>query len=77
LAIKLPRLAGQKEARFAHLLAGPVELEELDGEHPVSKQSRKSAEAEKVVGLEHRVEALAGEVESLRLQFEQFKKQFE
>jgi len=77
LVVKLPRLAGQKEARFAHLLAGEVQIEELEGEQPVSKQSRKSAEAERVVSLEHRVEALAGEVESLRLQFEQFKKQFE
>jgi uncharacterized protein YceH (UPF0502 family) len=76
MVIKLPRLAGQKEARFAHLLAGEVHIE-VDSEQPVSKQSRKSAEAEKVVSLEHRVEALAGEVESLRLQFEQFKKQFE
>jgi uncharacterized protein YceH (UPF0502 family) len=76
LVIKLPRLAGQKEARFAHLMAGEVQIE-VDSEQPVSKQSRKSAEAEKVVSLEHRVEALAGEVESLRLQFEQFKKQFE
>jgi uncharacterized protein YceH (UPF0502 family) len=77
LTVKLPRLAGQKEARFAHLLAGEPLLEEQEGDHPVTKQSRKSAEAEKVVSLEHRVEALAGEVESLRLQFEQFKKQFE
>jgi uncharacterized protein len=77
MAIKLPRQPGQKEARFAHLLTGAVQIEELDGEQPVSKQTRRSAEAEKVVSLEHRVEALAGEVESLRLQFEQFKKQFE
>ncbi|HMJ25700.1 MAG TPA: YceH family protein [Pyrinomonadaceae bacterium] len=76
MVIKLPRLAGQKEARFAHLLAGEVQID-VDSEQPASKQSRKSAEAEKVVSLEHRVEALAGEVESLRLQFEQFKKQFE
>jgi uncharacterized protein YceH (UPF0502 family) len=76
MVIKLPRLAGQKEARFAHLLAGEVHID-VDSEQPASKQSRKSAEAEKVVSLEHRVEALAGEVESLRLQFEQFKKQFE
>jgi uncharacterized protein YceH (UPF0502 family) len=76
LVIKLPRLTGQKEARFAHLLAGEVQIE-LESEQPISKQSRKSADAEKVVSLEHRVEALAGEVESLRLQFEQFKKQFE
>ncbi len=77
LVIKLPRQAGQKEARFAHLLAGEVKIEELDGAAPVSKQSRKSADAERVVSLEHRVETLAAEVESLRRQFEEFKKQFD
>ena len=76
LVIKLPRLAGQKEARFAHLLAGDVKIED-DGEQPVSKQTRRSIESEKVVSLEHRVETLAAEVESLRQQFEEFKKQFE
>jgi len=77
LVIKLPRQTGQKEARFAHLLAGEVKIEELDGATPVSKQSRKSADAERVVSLEHRVETLAAEVESLRRQFEEFKKQFD
>jgi uncharacterized protein YceH (UPF0502 family) len=76
LVTKLPRQAGQKEARFAHLLAGDVK-EEIDGEQPVSKQTRRSVEAEKVVSLEHRVETLAAEVEGLRRQFEEFKKQFE
>lgn len=77
LVTKLPRQAGQKEARFAHLLCGEVKIEEHDGEQPVSKQTRRSVESEKVVSLEHRVETLAAEVESLRRQFEEFKKQFE
>ncbi len=77
LVTKLPRQAGQKEARFAQLLAGEVKLEESDGAHPVAKQTRKSADAEKVVSLEHRVETLAAEVEGLRQQFDEFKKQFE
>ena len=77
LVVKLPRQTGQKEARFAHLLAGEVKMEELDGEHPVSKPTRRANEAEKVVSLEHRVETLAAEVESLRKQFEEFRKQFE
>jgi len=77
LVTKLPRQSGQKEARFAHLLAGEVKLEELDGAQPSVKQSRKSADAERVVSLEHRVETLAAEVEGLRRQFDEFKKQFE
>jgi uncharacterized protein YceH (UPF0502 family) len=77
LVIKLPRQIGQKEARFTHLLAGEVNIEELAGALPVGKQTRRTVEAEKVVSLEHRVETLAAEVESLREQFDQFKKQFE
>ena len=77
LVMKLPRQAGQKEARFAHLLAGEVNIEEPDGAAPIAKQTRKSAEAEKVVSLEHRVETLAAEVDGLRRQFDEFKKQFE
>ena len=77
LVIKLPRQTGQKESRFAHLLAGEVKIEDLDGEQPVSRQTRRSVESEKVVSLEHRVETLAAEVESLRRQFDDFKKQFE
>ena len=77
LVTKLPRQTGQKEARFAHLLAGEVKVEDLDSEQPVSKQTRRSVESEKVVSLEHRVETLAAEVESLRRQFDEFKKQFE
>ena len=77
MVVKLPRQAGQKEARFAHLLTGDVKIEELDGEQPAGKQTRRSIESEKVVSLEHRVETLAAEVESLRRQFDEFKKQFE
>lgn len=77
LVIKLPRQAGQKEARFAQLLAGEVKIEDLDGEQPASKQTKRSIESEKVVSLEHRVETLAAEVEGLRRQFDDFKKQFE
>lgn len=77
MVVKLPRQAGQKEARFAHLLTGDVKIEELDGEKPAGKQTRRSIESEKVVSLEHRVETLAAEVESLRRQFDEFKKQFE
>jgi uncharacterized protein YceH (UPF0502 family) len=77
LVTKLPRQAGQKEARYAQLLAGEVKIEEGEGEQPASRQTRRSTESEKVVSLEHRVESLAAEVESLHRQFEEFKKQFE
>jgi uncharacterized protein YceH (UPF0502 family) len=62
LVTRLPRQAGQKEVRFAHLLSGEVKIE---------------AQTAEPIGLEQKVEMLAAEVEKLRQQFEQFKKQFE
>lgn len=68
LVVRLPRQVGQKEVRFAHLLSGePVQVE------PVAEAPRVSSRE----ALEQKVDRLAAEVESLRQQFEQFKKQFE
>lgn len=67
LVARLPRQAGQKEIRFGHLLFGEIPVETPAEARPIS--SRQS--------LEQKVDALATEVEKLRLQFEEFKKQFE
>lgn len=67
LVVRLPRQAGQKEVRFAHLLSGEVKVE-------AAIEVERAAPAER---LEQKVERLAAEVESLRQQFEQFRKQFE
>jgi uncharacterized protein YceH (UPF0502 family) len=63
LVTRLPRQAGQKEVRFAHLLSGEVKIE--------------APTVTETVTLEQKVDMLAAEVEGLRQQFEQFKKQFE
>lgn len=68
LVVRLQRQAGQKEVRFAQLLSGDVPVD-LPAPAPVERVSRQS--------LEQKVDALAAEVEKLRLQFEEFKKQFE
>ena len=68
LVARLPRQAGQKEVRFGHLLSGDVPVD-VPAPAPVERASRQS--------LEQKVDALAAEVEKLRLQFEEFKKQFE
>jgi uncharacterized protein YceH (UPF0502 family) len=65
LVVRLPRQVGQKEVRFAHLLSGEAKIEEVVSA-PVAK-----------ITLEQRVAALESEVEDLRRQFDQFKKQFE
>ena len=67
LVARLPRQAGQKEVRFGHLLSGDIPVETPTEPRPIS--SRQS--------LEQKVDALAAEVEKLRLQFDEFKKQFE
>jgi uncharacterized protein len=77
MVIKLPRQPGQKEARFAHLLAGEVDLEQIMEEPATNRTARRANESEKMAALEQRVEALSAEVESLTRQFEEFKKQFE
>src|SRR5690242_1454153 len=67
LVVRLPRQAGQKEVRFAHLLSGEPKIEtvtSIDHAQPVETLGQK-------------VERLAMEIEDLRRQFDQFKKQFE
>jgi uncharacterized protein len=78
MVIKLPRQAGQKEARFAHLLSGEVNVEQLMVEEAMSsKVSRRGNDSERFAALEEKVDTLATEMEGLRRQFEEFKKQFE
>jgi uncharacterized protein YceH (UPF0502 family) len=76
MVIKLPRQPGQKEARFAHLLAGEVDVEQLL-EEPATRASRRASESERMTALEERVATLSAEVENLGRQFAEFKKQFE
>ena len=70
LVVRLSRQPGQKEVRFAHLLSGTppeIPIEPLAQATPIPSRQT----------LEQKVDALAMEVEKLRLQFEDFKKQFE
>jgi uncharacterized protein YceH (UPF0502 family) len=62
LIVRLPRQSGQKELRYAHLLAGPPS--------PTFKEAEPEPELDRIGKLEK-------EVEDLKWQFEQFRKQFE
>lgn len=80
LVTKLPRQAGQKEVRYAHLLCGEINVEQMLAEPAESRAAHRSPrvnDSEKVAALQERVARLSAEVESLRRQFEEFKKQFE
>jgi hypothetical protein len=78
LVAKLPRQAGRKEARYAHLLSGaPVVEDEAEAQaSPLPPRSR-AGESERVARLEAEVERLSGELAEVRRLFEEFRKQFE
>ncbi len=75
LVIKLPVLQGQKEARFAHLLSGEIDVDALAVQMATPRRS--GGDPERMEKLEEEVAALRLEVESLKATFEEFRKQFE
>ncbi len=78
LVTKLPRQAGRKDARYAHLLGGmPVIEEESEEKHTGARVRVAGADGERVARLEAEVEAMRGEIAELKRQFDEFRKQFE
>jgi uncharacterized protein len=75
LVKRLARQPGQKEARFAHLLAGDVS--EAMVETARAELGGRASQGDRVARLEEEVGVLKSQVEKLREQFEGFKKQFE
>lgn len=72
----LPRQAGNKEARYAHLLSGDVELRESAPEkEPVTYKG--AGQTERIAELESEIAGLRNEVADLKRQFGEFRKQFE
>jgi uncharacterized protein YceH (UPF0502 family) len=76
LVVRLPRGAGQKEARFAHLLAGEVQMDETAAVETSTPRGAR-VDGERVARLEEEVGALRRELSELKDQFAQFKRQFE
>ena len=73
---KLPRMAGRKESRYAHLLAGEGEIGET-AFRPEPAVIAVRAENERIASLEEEVKALRQEFDALQAEFEKFKKEFE
>jgi uncharacterized protein YceH (UPF0502 family) len=72
----LPRQTGNKEARYAHLLSGDVEVIEA----PLRKEGAVSVSAGENAGMAELASEVAGlrqEVADLKRQFAEFRKQFE
>ena len=76
LAARLERRPGQREARYAHLLAGEVMYDQPDAPESHGEPRRESS-AGRIEALESAVEDLRGEIRELRGQLEAFRKQFE
>jgi len=72
----LPRQTGNKEARYAHLLSGDVEVREAPAERevPVPKSSGENG---RLAQLESEITSLKKEMAELKRQFAEFRKQFE
>ena len=71
----LPRQPGTKEARYAHLLSGDVELPP-DSTARVAVTSSAGG-GDRIARLEAQVETLQSEIADLKQQFATFRKQFE
>jgi uncharacterized protein len=72
----LPRQPGNKEARYAHLLSGDVEVREAPPVKTVAI-SISSAENTRMTELETEIASLRKEITDLKSQFAEFRKQFE
>jgi uncharacterized protein YceH (UPF0502 family) len=72
----LPRQPGTKEARYAHLLSGDVEVSQTDSPVGVTVTSSATS-SDRIARLEDQVESLQKEFADLKQQFAAFRKQFE
>jgi uncharacterized protein YceH (UPF0502 family) len=72
LIVKLERQAGQKEARFAHLLGGEIDVSKL-----AVAYEKPSTDGNRIEKLEQEVERLSAELAEFRVTFDEFRKQFD
>jgi uncharacterized protein YceH (UPF0502 family) len=70
----LPRQPGTKESRYMHLLSGDVELHSPE---PPRKTQSVNSEIERLTRVEEEVSALHSELDAIKRQLAEFRKQFE
>jgi uncharacterized protein YceH (UPF0502 family) len=70
----LPRQPGTKEARYAHLLSGDVEV---SPDPAAGAAASSTISSDRIARLEDQVETLQAEIADLKQQFAAFRKQFE
>ena len=77
LVALLPRQPGTKEARYAHLLSGDVELPSQESTAVGVAVASSASSSERIARLEEQVATLQSEVAALKKQLGEFRKQFE
>ncbi len=78
LVTRLPKLAGQKEVRFGHLLCGePHHVQSVVTLPPEAARVQVISENERIEKLESTVQSLQTQLDELKNQFAEFRKQFE
>jgi uncharacterized protein YceH (UPF0502 family) len=74
LVVRLERQAGQKDARYAHLLSGEIDIAAL----PTPRErSAGGGSTDRIEKLETEIESLKADIASIREEFAEFRKQFE
>ncbi len=77
LVVRLPRQSGSRESRFAHLIGGEVNVEELAATfNNESTSNQVRGENERIAKLEEELSSLRHGLEDLKRQFENFKNLF-
>ena len=70
----LPRQPGTKESRYMHLLSGDVEVQKTES---VQHAAISNSENQRISRLEEEIAGLRAEVETVKQQLAEFRKQFE
>ena len=77
LVMRLPRQAGRKEHRFAHLLSGTPEIEETSALPIEPARLKVTLENDRITRLEEEVATLRAELDEVCNQLKAFRAQFE
>lgn len=73
LIVRLERQPGQKEARYAHLLSGEIDVESIAA---AASRPRSTDSSDKMEALEQEVQTLREDLNTLKDEFQKFKEQF-
>jgi len=76
LVVRLPRQPGSRESRFAHLLGGPVEMEQSEAApRPAPSVLQRQSDNDKIAKLEEEIASLRMELSDLKEQFADLKRE--